>query len=244
VKGSSVPSSPSSRAPSPKDSEIPAKIEAAFREINKLSEEKCTLSQTLIDLVTRTRSRLDSDIARVRFLQGETPSYESALGTSYSAAIAGANGDLGAAGGRNPALQVTESLRNALAPSPSLPELRAVAVASAPSPAASASTTPANKRRCRLAIVSRFTNTYALKGAERAPILRSSCLRHQPKAAQLPLLLRLPFPLSALHQGWLARALLAKTLKTRKWRRIRQKKTQMQKTTGCTASVRSQVMAM
>src|SRR6185369_8529218 len=55
----SVPPSPSSRAPSPKDSAIPGRIEAAYADINKLTAEKCVLAQTLIDLITRTRARLD-----------------------------------------------------------------------------------------------------------------------------------------------------------------------------------------
>ncbi|KAG5647249.1 hypothetical protein DXG03_000784 [Asterophora parasitica] len=76
---SSVPSSPSSRAPSPKSTALPAKIEAAYAEINQLSTEKVILSQTLIDLITRTRARLDSDLAKVRILQGETVDYASAL---------------------------------------------------------------------------------------------------------------------------------------------------------------------
>ncbi|KAF8077859.1 hypothetical protein FPV67DRAFT_1463232 [Lyophyllum atratum] len=140
----SVPSSPSSRAPSPKSTLIPAKIEAAYAEINQLSAEKCNLAQTLIDLVTRTRARLDSDLTKVRILQGETVDYASALGSSLTV-VPG----LGIAGlsERNPAAQVADSLRNALTSTPTIPDLRQTPV---PSSAASLSSTavgPAQKKR-------------------------------------------------------------------------------------------------
>ena len=126
----SVPSSPLSRTPSPKDSVIQAKIDAAFADIDKLAVEKCALAQTLIDLITRTRSRLDSDLAKVRFLQGETVDYISALGTSYSALGTGMADSYGGVG-RNPSLQVSESLRNALTSAPTTPDTRQASLSAA-----------------------------------------------------------------------------------------------------------------
>ncbi|KAF5381051.1 hypothetical protein D9615_004035 [Tricholomella constricta] len=150
---SSVPSSPSSRAPSPKSTALPAKIEAAYAEINQLSAEKIILAQTLIDLITRTRARLDSDLAKVRILQGETVDYASALGSSLSAMPG-----LGIAGltDRNSAAQVSESLRNALTSTPTIPDLRHT-----PAPSlslSSGSVGPAQKKR-RLAASSIKLNT-------------------------------------------------------------------------------------
>ena len=139
----SVPSSPLSRTPSPKDSVIQARIDAAFADIDKLAAEKCVLAQTLIDLVTRTRSRLDSDLAKVRFLQGETVDYISALGTSYSAVGPGMADSYGAIG-RNPALQVSESLRNALTSAPTTPDTRQASLSTAV-PSHSSASGPAYK---------------------------------------------------------------------------------------------------
>ncbi|KAG6898340.1 hypothetical protein C0992_009015 [Termitomyces sp. T32_za158] len=137
----SVPSSPSSRAPSPKSNALPAKIEAAYAEIDQLSAEKITIAQALIDLITRTRSRLDSDLAKVRILQGETVDYASALGTSLTAIPSLTLSD------KNPASLVSDSLRNALTSTPTLPDLRQPAPSSASPSAVSASVAPALKKR-------------------------------------------------------------------------------------------------
>ncbi|GLB34861.1 putative chromatin modification-related protein [Lyophyllum shimeji] len=139
----SVPSSPSSRAPSPKSTALPGKIDAAYAEINQLSAEKCALAQTLVDLITRTRARLDSDLAKVRILQGETVDYASALGSSLSA-VPG----LGMAGfsDKMATAQLSDSLRSALTSTPTIPDLRQT-----PVPASSSSLTvaagPAQKKR-------------------------------------------------------------------------------------------------
>ncbi|KAG6874233.1 hypothetical protein C0995_003779 [Termitomyces sp. Mi166 len=135
----SVPSSPSSRAPSPKSNALPAKIEAAYAEIEQLSAEKIAIAQTLIDLITRTRARLDSDLAKVRTLQGETVDYASALGSSLTAVPSLSLSD------KNAATQVTDSLRNALTSTPTLPDLRQTTVPSASPPVAPASAVPALK---------------------------------------------------------------------------------------------------
>ncbi|KAG6866999.1 hypothetical protein C0991_003915 [Blastosporella zonata] len=138
----SIPSSPSSRAPSPKSTALPAKIEAAYAEIDHLAEEKIVLAQTLIDLVTRTRARLDSDLAKVRILQGETVDYASALGASISA-VPGLS--LGSFSDKNPASQVSDSLRNALTSTPTIPDLRQPATPNASISVAAASAGPVQK---------------------------------------------------------------------------------------------------
>ena len=68
-----TPPSPSSRAPSPKSVLVPAKISASYAEIQELATEKCALAERLIEIISRTRSKLDVDIVKVRTLQGEPP---------------------------------------------------------------------------------------------------------------------------------------------------------------------------
>ncbi|KAF8638926.1 hypothetical protein AX17_001838 [Amanita inopinata Kibby_2008] len=70
---SATASSPASRAPSPKSSLLPSKIASSYAEIHQLAAEKCVLAQRLIDLINRTRSRLDYDLSKVRLLQGGEP---------------------------------------------------------------------------------------------------------------------------------------------------------------------------
>lgn len=113
IKSSSspTPTDPSQRAPSPKTVGLPAKIQTSYTEIHELSNEKCILAQRLIDLISRTRARLDSDIVKVKYLQGEVPDTTSGLGKVGSGLGLGL--DFGPSG-RNPAQQISESLRNAL----------------------------------------------------------------------------------------------------------------------------------
>ncbi|KAG6814498.1 hypothetical protein H0H92_000023 [Tricholoma furcatifolium] len=143
----SVPSSPSSRAPSPKSTALPAKIEAAYAEIDQLSTEKIVIAQSLIDLITRTRARLDSDLTKVRILQGETVDYASALGSSLQGLALPGLSD------KNAAAQVSDSLRNALTSNPTLPDLRQPSLSGSSNLSASASAGPAQKKR-RLAATS------------------------------------------------------------------------------------------
>lgn len=111
-----TPSTPSSRAVSPKSTLLPAKIAAHYAEIQELSSQKCHLAQRLIDLITLSKARLDSDLLKVRILQGETiepPSVSKVtIGESLTASV------------RTPAVaHATESLRVALA-SAALPDAR------------------------------------------------------------------------------------------------------------------------
>ncbi|EAU80706.1 hypothetical protein CC1G_08313 [Coprinopsis cinerea okayama7 len=124
---------PNARAPSPKSAAIPGKISAAYEEIQVLAGEKAELAQKLIEIIQRTRTRLDVELNKVRVLQGEPVDFLATPGKP-----AASNDAL-----KNPALAVTESLRNALASTP---------LSQAPSPQASAGTTSvagssANKRR-------------------------------------------------------------------------------------------------
>ncbi|TFK43877.1 hypothetical protein BDQ12DRAFT_702837 [Crucibulum laeve] len=70
---------------------LPGRISAAYAEIDKLSEQKMTLAQRIIELISRTRARLDSDLTRVRVLQGESPDEALVqIGDSLRNAMAGA----------------------------------------------------------------------------------------------------------------------------------------------------------
>ncbi|KAM6500048.1 hypothetical protein JOM56_003062 [Amanita muscaria] len=136
-----------SRAGSPKPnaasvataaSSASAKIAASYAEIQQLCDEKCALAQRLIELINRTRARLEHDLAKVRVLQGEPVDYTGGVGVIGAAAAgvgklngtpmigsAAAAGGAGLAGvdgalGRNPALQLSESIRSALRASPSV----------------------------------------------------------------------------------------------------------------------------
>ncbi|KAF7367255.1 Chromatin modification-related protein [Mycena sanguinolenta] len=133
------PSPAASRAPSPKSALIPAKISAAYAEINTLSAEKCALAQRIIDLVSRTRARLDADLTKVRVLQGETlePAFSGAATPITSTRLA-----------RTPSA-ISESLRTALGGSVSMPEIRqqAPATPAASSASASISSGPSTKKR-------------------------------------------------------------------------------------------------
>ena len=138
------PSGPSSRAGSVVSGSgtpvpIPTKISACYTEIHELAAEKVLLAEKLIDLITRTRAKLDVDISRVRLLQGDPPELVAAQASasmnmkpaglvSLTGVGAGAGAGLGTNGvgavesfgapGRNPALAISESLRNAMATQP------------------------------------------------------------------------------------------------------------------------------
>ncbi|KAF9524487.1 hypothetical protein CPB83DRAFT_861235 [Crepidotus variabilis] len=138
---------------------IPQKIQASYTEIHELASEKCLLAQRLVDLISRARSKLDVDITRVKLLQGEPPELVAAQASaiihmkppglmvlpslSASAPIAvSSSADSFGAPGRNPALAISESLRNALAQPPAA-ERAAVSAAASPAPL----TGHANKKR-------------------------------------------------------------------------------------------------
>ncbi|KAI0036470.1 hypothetical protein K488DRAFT_75992 [Vararia minispora EC-137] len=55
----------------PRDAQIPQKIEEYFRLAEKITDEKIELAQRINALITRTRARLDHDLARVLEISGE-----------------------------------------------------------------------------------------------------------------------------------------------------------------------------
>ena len=94
------------------------KISASYAEIQELASEKCALAQQLIELISKTRARLDIDIVKVKMLQGEspdTPTVATRSGTRLMSATPSSTLDNLGAIGRNPALAISESLRNAFA---------------------------------------------------------------------------------------------------------------------------------
>jgi chromatin modification-related protein YNG2 len=64
-------------SPPPNDSNskahLPGRISAAYAEIEALTNEKNSIARQIIELLTRTRARLDGDLSKVRILQGESP---------------------------------------------------------------------------------------------------------------------------------------------------------------------------
>jgi hypothetical protein len=106
------PSSPTLSSKTP----IPEKISASYAEIQELATEKCALAQQLIELLSKTRSRLDIDIVKVKMLQGESPDTPTVVSRSGARPLA-ATPTLENSGviSRNPALAISESLRNAFA---------------------------------------------------------------------------------------------------------------------------------
>jgi len=52
---------------------LPGRISAAYAEIETLTDEKISIGQQIIELLMRTRARLDGDLCKVRILQGESP---------------------------------------------------------------------------------------------------------------------------------------------------------------------------
>lgn len=130
------PSASSSRAGSVAPSigtpiSIPTKISASYDEIQELAVEKVALAEKLIELITRTRAKLDVDISKVRLLQGDPPDLVAAqasvslnikpaglmaLTGLAAASVNGASASVESFGapGKNPALAISESLRNAM----------------------------------------------------------------------------------------------------------------------------------
>jgi chromatin modification-related protein YNG2 len=86
-----------------------------------LTNDKIVLAQRIIQLVTRTRARLDADLAKVRLLQGESP--EDIRGTYLhvgtqlrsSSPYPGSTKREGSVAGLNTVIQVGENLRSAIA---------------------------------------------------------------------------------------------------------------------------------
>ncbi|KAF9559677.1 hypothetical protein CPC08DRAFT_690862 [Agrocybe pediades] len=100
---------------------LPARISNAYAELEALSNEKTEIAQRILNLLTRTRSRLDSDLTRVRTLQGEPtedvrnpyiPNIPS-VAQLRSASPYGLKRAESGLSGTNAVIQLGESLRNA-----------------------------------------------------------------------------------------------------------------------------------
>ena len=95
----------------------------------------------LVDLVTRTRARLAADLDKVKMLQGEMVYYPGAVTRTSSGTLKLAESHV--TPGRNPVLQVTESLRNALAAGPTLVDVKqASGVSVTPTPVSTGAAAP------------------------------------------------------------------------------------------------------
>ncbi|OJA19910.1 hypothetical protein AZE42_03762 [Rhizopogon vesiculosus] len=95
------------------------KLKDAQEKLSALSDEKVALASRIVELLSRKRARLEYDLGRVLVLQGEAdPAAIFATAVSSTPVSVSALG-VGAAGyvlgGRNPAAQINESLRNAFA---------------------------------------------------------------------------------------------------------------------------------
>lgn len=118
--------SPSPSPSSKSASGIPYKIQHSYAEIEKLSNEKMVLAERISTLIHRTCNRLDSDLNRVRVLQGDAPATESISTRAVSATptLSGnsflGNGQIN---GHDTAANLSESLRLALTPSISTPTI-------------------------------------------------------------------------------------------------------------------------
>lgn len=127
LKQGSISSSPSfisgqnnSRTASPtaisnSKAHFPARISVAYAEIDSLANEKIALAQRIIDLLTRTRARLDSDLAKVRLLQGESPDEIRTSLTAPNFYRSSSPHNMkreGSVIGLSPVIQIGESLRN------------------------------------------------------------------------------------------------------------------------------------
>ncbi|KAJ7787459.1 hypothetical protein B0H14DRAFT_3893031 [Mycena olivaceomarginata] len=120
--------SPSPRrpaCPSPKSTLIPGKISTAYAKIDKLSAEKCALAQRIIDLVSRTRTRLDSGRRKGACSPGRAPrarlcrrdhDRKRQQRTPPAHALGGGlpmlEGEVYVGASRNPASQIRESLHH------------------------------------------------------------------------------------------------------------------------------------
>ncbi|KDR84109.1 hypothetical protein GALMADRAFT_236778 [Galerina marginata CBS 339.88] len=119
-RGASTPS-PTSASLSGSNSKahLPARISSAYMEIDLLNEEKAGLARHIINLLTRTRARLDADLAKVRTLQGEPAedirtSYLKSTNQLRSASPYSIKRQEGSTVDLAPVIQIGESLRTAM----------------------------------------------------------------------------------------------------------------------------------
>jgi chromatin modification-related protein YNG2 len=101
---------------------LPGRISIAYAEVEALTTEKISIAHQIIELLSRTRARLDGDLSKVRILQGEPPedirssvspnvAHQLSLSSPY-----GTKRNVGsdtAVIGVSPILQIGDSLRTA-----------------------------------------------------------------------------------------------------------------------------------
>lgn len=83
LRGEQSSLSGSVRSETPLD-ELNSRISSAYEQVSKLASEKIALAQQLVSLLTRTKARLESDVNKVRTLQGEALSYSAPITPSMS----------------------------------------------------------------------------------------------------------------------------------------------------------------
>lgn len=91
------------------------RISAGQMEIETLSNEKINLTQRLVELITRTRARLEADLTRVRILQGESASDIRSLSVHNPTPHSSTSPYSTRRMDNNPILQLEQSLRSAIA---------------------------------------------------------------------------------------------------------------------------------
>ncbi|KIM63674.1 hypothetical protein SCLCIDRAFT_116748 [Scleroderma citrinum Foug A] len=114
---------------SPKEKDKPSptppteKISSAQKTLAQLADEKIAIAERIVDILSRKRSRLDYDLARVLALQGEHDPAAIVAGAAQPVLSSGSGtgGSGYVLGGRNPAAQINESLRNAFSGGVSVP---------------------------------------------------------------------------------------------------------------------------
>ncbi|KAJ3995588.1 hypothetical protein F5050DRAFT_1766158 [Lentinula boryana] len=104
-------SSPSSLSPSKPIAHLPAKIKQCYAEIEQLSAEKIVLAERVVDLITRTYTRLGADLNRSRVLQGER---ELSSEFTRSMGVSASPSQTGAVPSANHTAAITDGLKQAL----------------------------------------------------------------------------------------------------------------------------------
>ncbi|KAF9006732.1 hypothetical protein BDQ17DRAFT_1389496 [Cyathus striatus] len=106
---------------------LPGRIATAYSELQVLSGQKLVLAQRIVDLLARKRARLDSDLAKVRILQGEPP--EEAIAPVYLKAPSFDTKErLDALGTNIPVAKINDSLHHAIVNTPSIDAAPAASV--------------------------------------------------------------------------------------------------------------------
>jgi chromatin modification-related protein YNG2 len=103
---------------------LPGRISVAYAEIEALTNEKISIARQIVELLTRTRARLDGDLSKVRILQGESPedirpsvspnvAHQLTLSSPYGTKRFVGSDTAVIGSGVSPVIQIGESLRTA-----------------------------------------------------------------------------------------------------------------------------------